>query len=102
MTTITARYAGKCGCGSAVAAGSKIEWAGRIAGCVACGMGKAVSGSRTALVERSARRASNYDPTKFNGYGVPRGGFRRACKTDGNCSSFGSGRSCGGHDCDGY
>lgn len=47
-------------------------------------------------------RSSNYDPQKFNGYGAPRGGYRRACKTDGNCSSFGSGRSCGGHDCDGY
>jgi len=35
------------------------------------------------------------------GYGAARGG-RRACKSDGNCSSFGSGRSCGGHDCDGY
>lgn len=32
-----------------------------------------------------------------------RGGRRgRACITDGNCSSFGSGRSCGGYDCDGY
>lgn len=27
---------------------------------------------------------------------------RRACITGGNCSSFGNGRSCGGHDCDGY
>jgi hypothetical protein len=27
---------------------------------------------------------------------------RRACITGGNCSSFGSGRSCGGYDCDGY
>ena len=26
----------------------------------------------------------------------------RACKTGGNCSSFGSGRSCGAHDCDGW
>jgi hypothetical protein len=26
----------------------------------------------------------------------------RACITGGNCSSFGSGRSCGGHDCDGH
>ena len=31
------------------------------------------------------------------------GGYRRkACVTDGNCSSMGSGRSCGGYDCDGY
>jgi len=27
---------------------------------------------------------------------------RKACITGGNCSSFGSGRSCGGHDCDGF
>lgn len=27
---------------------------------------------------------------------------RRACTTGGNCSSFGSGSSCGGYDCDGY
>jgi len=43
-----------------------------------------------------------YDPQKFNGYGASRGGYRRACITGGNCSSFGSGRSCGGHDCDGH
>lgn len=48
------------------------------------------------------KRASNYDPEMFRGYGQPRGGYRRACKTDGNCSSVGSGRSCGGYDCDGY
>lgn len=41
---------------------------------------------------------------------APRGGFNsdgargrgRHCPTGGNCSSFGSGRSCGAHDCDGY
>jgi len=50
-----------------------------------------------------AKSASpNYDPTKFNGYGARRGGFRKACISGGNCSSFGSGRSCGGHDCDGF
>lgn len=27
---------------------------------------------------------------------------RKACVTGGNCSSFGYGRGCGGHDCDGY
>jgi hypothetical protein len=31
-----------------------------------------------------------------------RGGSRRRCVTNGNCSSFGSGRSCGAPDCDGY
>lgn len=29
-------------------------------------------------------------------------GYRKACVSGGNCSSFGAGRSCGGHDCDGY
>ena len=29
-------------------------------------------------------------------------GRRKACVSDGNCSSFGNGRSCGGYDCDGY
>ena len=27
---------------------------------------------------------------------------RRECITGGNCSSFGTGRSCGAHDCEGY
>lgn len=31
-----------------------------------------------------------------------RGGVGRQCRTDGNCSSFGDGRSCGAPDCDGY
>lgn len=29
-------------------------------------------------------------------------GHGHACKTDGNCSSIGNGRSCGGYDCDGW
>jgi hypothetical protein len=42
-------------------------------------------------------------PARAGGYsGFYGGRGRRACKTGGNCSSFGSGRSCGGHDCDGY
>ena len=43
-----------------------------------------------------------WDPDRFNGYGAPRGGYRKSCPTGGNCSSFGSGRSCGAYDCDGY
>ena len=50
----------------------------------------------------SRTTTSNYDPQRFNGYGRPKGGFLKKCKTGGNCSSFGDGRSCGGHDCDGY
>ena len=49
-----------------------------------------------------APRGKVYVADAFNGYGRPRGGYRRACKTGGNCSSFGSGRSCGADDCDGY
>ena len=30
------------------------------------------------------------------------GSYRRGCPTDGNCSSFGSGKSCGAEDCDGW
>ena len=48
------------------------------------------------------RHSRNYDPDRFNGYGARRGGYRKACVTDGNCSSFGTGRSCGGYDCDGH
>ncbi len=35
-------------------------------------------------------------------YGSSYSSSRRACVTGGNCSSFGNGRSCGSHDCDGY
>lgn len=52
--------------------------------------------------QSSPPKKSWWDSQKFNGYGAKRGGYRRGCKTGGNCSSFGSGRSCGGHDCDGY
>jgi len=40
-------------------------------------------------------RAVRVSP-RTNAYG------RRACVTGGNCSSFGTGRDCGGYDCDGY
>ena len=55
-----------------------------------------------ATTGQSNGKGRNWDPGRFNGYGRPTGGYRRACKTDGNCSSFGSGRSCGGWDCDGF
>lgn len=58
------------------------------------------SAPRKAPAGAVAARGSNYD--RFNGYGARRGGYRKACVSGGNCSSFGSGRSCGGHDCDGY
>lgn len=50
----------------------------------------------------SDRGSRNWDPDAFNGYGRKRGRYRKACVTGGNCSSMGSGRSCGGFDCDGY
>lgn len=49
-----------------------------------------------------SNRGGIYDSQRFNGYGRPRGGFVKRCISGGNCSSIGSGRSCGGHDCDGY
>lgn len=49
-----------------------------------------------------APRGKVYDAQKFNGYGARKGGYVKACVSGGNCSSIGSGRSCGGHDCDGY
>lgn len=58
-------------------------------------------GTMLATIEPSARPRSSYGSGFRGGYGGGHGG-RRACKTGGNCSSFGSGRSCGGHDCDGY
>lgn len=56
----------------------------------------------TESMDRQPQRSSNYDPSRFNGYGARRGGYVRRCKTDGNCSSMGSGRSCGAEDCDGF
>ena len=50
----------------------------------------------------SSRSGSSWDSDKFNGYGRSRGGWHKSCVTDGNCSSIGSGKSCGGYDCDGY
>jgi hypothetical protein len=76
------------------------SWQARVTKVVWSGDGTSLC--ETASLDRSASRSRNYDPERFNGYGAPRGGYRRACKTDGNCSSFGSGRSCGGHDCDGF
>lgn len=48
------------------------------------------------------RRGGTWDPDQFRGYGRARGGWAKSCPTGGNCSSFGSGRSCGSPDCDGF
>ena len=97
--TITAKYAGTCpACRQPIAPGQKVEWAkGSQARHVACSSSVAAP-----VVATSAPRARNWDPQKFNGYGRRLGGFRRACKSEGNCSSIGSGKSCGGFDCDGF
>ncbi len=48
----------------------------------------------------SAGFASHSDAREYRGN---RSAYsRRRCETGGNCSSFGSGRSCGAPDCDGY
>jgi len=98
---ITARFASCCPtCSRAVSVGDKVEWSkGTKARHVACSAPTTNPTNPNVVV---VKKASNYDSSKFNGYGARRGGFRKACVTDGNCSSFGSGTSCGGHDCDGW
>lgn len=93
---ISAKFASVCpSCSARIVPGTKVEWSkGAKAKHVVCGSTAPVA---TAIKAPS----SNWDPTAFRGYGRPRGAFRKACVSDGNCSSFGSGRSCGGHDCDG-
>lgn len=53
-----------------------------------------------------ARRSNGgggvWNPDRFNGYGRKRGGYSKRCVSGGNCSSIGSGKCCGGIDCDGY
>jgi len=58
--------------------------------------------SLCAIAKGDGAKGKNWDASRFNGYGRARGGYAKACVTGGNCSSLGSGRSCGGHDCDGY
>lgn len=96
---IVAKFASVCPCCSVrINVGSKVEWSkGAKAVHAAC------AGKSAPVASSPARSAGRtWDSTKFNGYGARRGGFRRACLTDGNCSSVGSGRACGGHDCDGH
>ena len=61
-----------------------------------------VEGAPKSAPRASSGRGRNWDAGRFNGYGRPRGGYVKACISGGNCSSIGSGKSCGGHDCDGY
>jgi hypothetical protein len=93
---ITAKFASTCPhCSSAIAVGAKVNWTkGAKATHVACGAAVASS--------VAPARGRNWNADKFNGYGRAKGGYGKACISDGNCSSIGSGRSCGGHDCDGY
>lgn len=86
---ITAKFPGRCAkCGGSIAAGTVIEWS-KSGGSshVSCPAG----GAKVAAAPAQPRRAGAYQ-----------GRRGKACITGGNCSSFGSGRSCGGHDCDGY
>jgi len=74
---------------------AKVVWSGN--GITLCAIGQSARPTSA-----SNGRGRNWDPDKFNGYGAKRGGYVRTCKTGGNCSSFGSGRSCGAEDCDGF
>lgn len=98
---ITAKFASVCPCCSQrIQVGSEVEWTkGSAATHKACAQGSAT----TARPSRApARRGANWDRDRFNGYGRPKGGYRKSCVSGGNCSSIGAGRSCGGHDCDGH
>lgn len=80
------------------------SWAAVVQQVVWAGEGVSICAT-TASDDRSHNHAPAgrvYDHDRFNGYGRARGGSARVCKTGGNCSSFGSGRSCGSPDCDGY
>ena len=96
--TITAKFSTICPCcNGRISAGDKVEWTkGTKARHVAC------AGAPGAASAPSRAPGRNWNPDRFNGYGRRRGGYSKACVSDGNCSSIGSGRSCGGHDCDGY
>ena len=97
--TITAKFHSRCtSCQQPVAIGDRVEWVRGVTG-VRHASCEATSAAPAATTRATSR---NWDPTAFAGYGRPRGGYRKACVTGGNCSSVGSGRSCGGHDCDGY
>ena len=84
---ITAKFASTCPCCAApIAVGAKVEWSkGSKAAHVACA-GRPATASVRVAAPRSARYYSR----------------SRQCVSGGNCSAFGSGRSCGADDCDGH
>ena len=58
------------------------------------------SGEQVSLCKIEPKSRSSSTPTRTT---LSRSASRsRGCKTGGNCSSMGSGRGCGGHDCDGW
>ena len=91
--TITAKFASRCAsCGQTITPGTKIEWIkGSTVRHTSC------EATSAAPVAPKRAQSRNWDPAAFAGYGRPRGGYRKACITDGNCSSFGAGRSCDGY-----
>lgn len=81
------------------------SWEARVTSVVWSGSGVSICATESldrAPAASAKTRSRNWDPNAFAGYGRARGAYRKACRTDGNCSSIGSGRSCGGHDCDGF
>ena len=65
-------------------------------------LGRMVWSSADVALYAVAPRGKHYDPQAFAGYRRPPGRFVRSCPTGGNCSSVGSGKSCGAEDCDGW
>ena len=100
-STKTARantYAGTCTrCHTSVAAGAGLL-GGRVDGRWTV---THRDGQCAASAASAATPAKKVTPRRATYYGG-RSTSRRSCPTGGNCSSFGSGRSCGADDCDGY
>ena len=68
----------------------------------ACRNGGQVPVLRRSFVVDGIEMAYGYTGQRAAGRTSRYGRYERQCPTDGNCSSFGSGRSCGSPDCDGY
>lgn len=104
-STTTARantYAGTCTrCHTPVAAGAGLL-GGRVDGRWTVTHRDGDCRARTTADMTPAERGMAVIAPRRATYYAGRSTSRRSCPTGGNCSSFGSGRSCAADDCDGY
>jgi hypothetical protein len=75
-------------------------WDARVTSVIWTGDGVALCA--TASLDRAPARRGDAYGSRFDSDGARVGRGARVCRTGGNCSSFGSGRSCGAPDCDGF